>query len=444
MPDTTSLAERSAVQAAADIARGALSAEEYTQACLERIADVEKDVQAFAYLDAGHALAQARALDKQRAEGGPLGPLHGVPVGIKDIFDTVDMPTESGSVLHSGRRPGRDATSVALLRQAGAVLIGKTVTTEFAVYAPGKTRNPRNPSHTPGGSSSGSAAAVATGMVPLAIGSQTNGSVIRPASYCGVWGYKPTFGLISRHGVLKLSRVLDHVGVFARTVEDTALIAQTLMGLDEHDPDTKPRAPADLLGAVRRGAPIPPKLAFVKTPVWDKADAETREAFAELKEALGEQVAEVDIPESIREAWDWQRTIMEADLAHNLACEHATGADAISATLREMIERGRKHTAVDYNRAVERTAPILQYFDEVLRWHTAIITPASPGPAPAGLESTGSPVFCTLWTYLGMPAVSIPLFEAPNGMPFGVQMVASRGDDARMLQTARWLSEFVA
>ncbi|MEJ2434696.1 MAG: amidase [Pseudolabrys sp.] len=206
---------------------------------LDRIAEVDANVQAWAFLDPEHARAQARALDEARADGQPMGPLHGIPVGVKDIFDTTDMPTEDGTVLHAGRRPHHDCTAVALLREAGAVIMGKTVTTEMALFSPGKTRNPRDPERTPGGSSSGSAAAVGSGMVPLAIGSQTNGSTIRPASFCGVVGYKPSHGLISRKGVLTLSRTLDHVGVFAGSVQDAALLAQIMMRYDPNDSDMR-------------------------------------------------------------------------------------------------------------------------------------------------------------------------------------------------------------
>src|SRR6266545_1080716 len=240
--DLTSLHWLSASDATRLIRDGVIRSEQLVEACLTRAREVDADVQAWAFLDPDHALAQARSADEVRLSGQPIGPLHGVPVGIKDIIDTADMPTENGSVLHAGRTPSRDAAVVSLLRGAGAVIMGKTVTTEFAGRAPGKTRNPHNPAHTPGGSSSGSAAAVAAGMVPLALGSQTNGSTVRPASFCGVYGFKPTHGLIPCHGMFRLSRTLDHVGLFARTIEDLALLAGQLVGYDERDPDSRPRA----------------------------------------------------------------------------------------------------------------------------------------------------------------------------------------------------------
>src|SRR5213593_3320595 len=239
--DQKGLSWASAVEAARMVREGVVTSVELVQACLARVREIDGQVQAWTFLDPEHALAQARAADELRLSGQPVGALHGVPVGLKDIIDTADMPTENGSVLHAGRTPSRDAAVVSLLRGAGAVIMGKTVTTEFATRTPGKTRNPHNPAHTPGGSSSGSAAAVAAGMVPLALGSQTTGSTIRPASYCGVYGFKPTHGLIPRAGMFQLSRTLDHVGLFARTIDDIARLMETLCGYDERDPDSRPR-----------------------------------------------------------------------------------------------------------------------------------------------------------------------------------------------------------
>ena len=436
--------EMGAVEAAAQITSGRISSEELVRACLERIEAIEETLGAWTFLDAERALEQARKADEERAEGKALGPLHGVPVGIKDILDTSDMPTEYGTVLHSGHRPTYDASVVRQLREAGAVIMGKTVTTELAVYSPGKTRNPHNPEHTPGGSSSGSAAAVASYMVPLAVGTQTNGSVIRPASYCGVYGFKPSHGQISRHGILTQSPPLDQVGVFARSVEDAALISQQIMACDPNDPATRPQARPDLLGTATAEPPVTPLLAFVKSPVWDEAEDDTKDAFAELVKHLGEDVEEVDLPEILEKAVDWHRTIMEADLARSFAPQYERGKDKLSAILRGMIERGQTCLAVDYNRAVERIPLIRQVFDDVFERYDAIITPATTGEAPAGLDSTGSPIFCTLWTLAGMPAVSLPLLKGSTGLPMGVQLVGPKGDDARLLRTARWLADAAA
>ena len=430
--------------AAADAARairdGAISSEQLVEACLARVREVEEKVQAWQFLDPEHALGQARARDRDRREGHPSGPLHGVPVGIKDIIDTADMPTEDGTVLHAGRTPAWDATVVAWLRAAGAVIMGKTVTTECAVFTPGKTRNPHNPEHTPGGSSSGSAAAVAAGMVPLALGSQTNGSTIRPAAFCGVYGFKPTHGLIPRHGILRLSRALDHVGVFARTIEDLALVCESLVGHDERDPDTRPRARIPFGAVAAEEPPMPPRLAFVKTPVWDRAEAETTEAFGELTAELGDAVKEIELPDSARAAWDWHRTIMEAEMAASLDLEWERGRDRLSAQLREQLARGREVRALDYQQALARIPLLNAGFEDLFARFDAILTPAAPGTAPRGLDSTGDPAFCTLWTLCGMPAISLPLMRGTNGLPLGVQLVGPRAGDARLLRTARWLA----
>jgi Asp-tRNA(Asn)/Glu-tRNA(Gln) amidotransferase A subunit family amidase len=351
------------------------------------------------------------------------------------------MPTEFGSPLWAGRTPRRDAAAVARLRAAGAVIMGKTVTTEYAYREPGRTTNPHDPARTPGGSSSGSAAAVAAEMVPGAVGSQTNGSVIRPAAFCGVVGFKPTHGLIPRTGALVLSRALDHVGVFARTVEDVALLAEALAGFDEEDPDTRPLARPPLQAVAVSEPPLPPRLAFVRTPVWEHAEPGTAEAFAELVGALGDTVAEVDLGAPFARAVDLHRIVMEVEMAHNLHRDYEKTGDRLSRALRDIIERGRRHAAVDYARALAG-APVLNgSLDAVFDEYDAIVTPATPGEAPRGLGSTGNAIFCTLWTYLGTPAVTLPLLTSPAGMPLGVQLVGRRGGDARLLRTARWLVE---
>ena len=429
--------------AAAAIREGMLTSEELVRGCLERIEAREAEVAAWAHLDPEHALRQAKHLDQLRSGGAPLGALHGLPVGIKDIIDTCDFPTEDGTVLHAGRTPTEDASVVALLRAAGAIIMGKTVTTELAAYAPGKTRNPHNAGHTPGGSSSGSAAAVAAGMVPLAIGTQTNGSVIRPASYCGVVGYKPTFGTVPRHRVLAQSRPLDQVGVFARSVEDAALVAEVLMAYDEHDPDTRPRARPALLETVREEPPVTPHLAFVESPQWQHADADCRAGFAELVEHLGECVEPHALPGAFDAALDWHRTVMEADFARSFAREYADGREHLSSVICGQIERGRQVLAMDYNDALARQDMLNVLLESTWERFDAIITPAATGEAPSGLDATGSPVFCTTWTFCGTPAISLPLLGGANGLPIGVQVVGRRGDDARLLRTARWLAATV-
>lgn len=435
----TNLFQLSATQAAAAIRNGECTSVELVQSCIERIQSLEDTVGAWAHFDPEYALVQARAADDLRRSGASTGPLHGVPVGIKDIFDTHDMPTEYGTVLHAGHNPAEDATAVAQLRQAGAIVMGKTVTTELAVFAPGKTTNPHDPLRTPGGSSSGSAAAVAAGMVPLAIGSQTNGSTIRPASYCGVFGFKPSHGLISRHRVLKESQLLDHVGVFGRSVEDVALIAEQMMGYDHQDPDLKMRARPALLEMATSEPPMPPRLAFIKTPMWDQADEDVHGALEELAQHLGDRVDEIPLGDTYLEVLDWHRTIMETDLALNFESQYQHGKEQLSDVLREMIERGLQTKAVDYNYAITMPASLRKGLAEIFNDYDAIFTPATTGEAPVGLDSTGSPVFCTLWTLLGLPSISLPLMQGSNGMPIGVQLVSAKGDDARLLRTAQWL-----
>ena len=430
---------KGAAEAAQLIRDGQLSSEELVSACFDRIDQLEEHLGAWVHLDPDLAFEQARQADKDQQTGQQLGPLHGVPVGIKDIIDTKDLPTEDGTVLHAGRQPLYDATVVNNLRIAGAVILGKTVTTELAVYSPGKTRNPHDPSRTPGGSSSGSAAAVAAGMVPLSVGTQTNGSVIRPASFCGVYGFKPSYGLISRHAILQQSPPLDQVGVFARSIEDIALLTEAICGYDPNDKATRPQAKPALTKTQAEEPPVEPKLAFVKTPVWDQADASTQEAFQELNETLGECCEEVELPSMFDHAHEQHRLIMEADLARSFAKEYKSGEDQLSPILKEMIERGQRVLATDYNDAVASSDVLYHGFSQVFEWQDAIVTPATIGEAPIGLESTGSPAFCTIWTLCGMPAITLPILQGPDGMPLGVQLVGPRGDDARLLRTARWL-----
>jgi Asp-tRNA(Asn)/Glu-tRNA(Gln) amidotransferase A subunit family amidase len=431
-----------AAQAAGAIARGELSAEQLVEACLARIREAEPSVQAWQYLDERHALAQARARDEDRAAGRPCGPLHGVPVGIKDIIDTTDMPTEDGTPLHAGRTPVADAGVVAALRAAGAVILGKTVTTELATYSPGKTRNPHDPERTPGGSSSGSAAAVAAGMVPLALGTQTNGSVIRPAAFCGVYGFKPTHGWVPRGGILKLSPALDTVGVFARSLEDVALALESLVGHDELDPATRPRARVPFAATLAQEPPMPPRIALVRTHLWDEASPGLHEAFAELQDLLGPACEVYELPPSTRAAWDWHRTIMESEMAAHLDVEWQRGREQLSAPLQAQLGRGRATSALDYQQALARIPQLNAGFGELFDRYDAILTPSAPGTA-GPLATTGDPSFCTLWSLAGMPACNLPLLAGADGLPIGVQLVGARDSDARLLRTARWLARLV-
>jgi Asp-tRNA(Asn)/Glu-tRNA(Gln) amidotransferase A subunit family amidase len=427
-----------AAEAAARIRTGELTSEDLVRACLDAITARDGEIEAWTYLDPDYALSQARRADDIRRQGREVGPLHGVPVGIKDIIETEDMPTENGTPIFAGRRTGRDAKVVSLLREAGAVIMGKTVTTELAVFHPGKTRNPHGANHTPGGSSSGSAAAVAANMVPLALGTQTNGSVIRPASFCGVYGLKPTFGLISRRHVLVQSPPLDTVGVFARSIEDLALAADVLSAYDEADGAMWPRSRGSHRKVAMEEPPLPPVFGFVKTHVWDQADPATQEAFAELADALGERCEEVELPDLFEGIVQSHANIQLADIARHYGPVEERAGDKLSERLRGMIAEGRRVTAVDYNRARDEQELLYRALEGYFDRYNALLTPAASGPAPEGLSSTGNPVFSTAWTFLGTPAVSIPLLDV-DGMPLGVQLVGLRGDDARLLRTARWL-----
>lgn len=442
--DQSILVGLEAVDAARRMSAGEFSADEYAMALLERIEQTEAVVQAWETLNAEYVRGQARRADEGHAAGEPDGVLFGVPVGLKDIIDTCNLPTGDGTPLHAGRMPRHDAALVWRLRAAGALVMGKTVTTEMATYSPGKTRNPHNPEHTPGGSSSGSAAAVAAGHVPLAVGTQTNGSVIRPASYCGVIGFKPSFGMIARTGVLKQSPTLDQMGVFGRSVADVALLAQVLTGHDENDLATRPRAVPPLLHTAMQEPPVPPTLAWVRTPFWGRVEPDAQAAFEELVGLLGERIKPFDLPPSAADAVQWHRTIMEAEIAGSYEADYGRGRDQMSASLREQIERGLAITAVEHRKASERIAVINEGFEGVFDHFSALLTPATLGTAPQGLASTGDPIMCTLWTYAGMPAITLPLLRGANGLPLGVQLVGQRGDDARLLRTANWLMKTVA
>jgi len=434
----TPLTELGLCALARRIADGGASAEQATNACLARISECEEAIGAWAHLDADYALAQARALDAHRQAGRPLGPLHGVPVAVKDIIDVRGLPCERGTVLDAGRRPGADATVVSKLRQAGAVILGKTVTTELALYQPGKTRNPHDVSRTPGGSSSGSAAAVAARMVPAALGSQTNGSIIRPASFCGIVGFKPGMGEVSRTGVLTLSPALDTIGPLARSVEDAALLADVMAGYDPADASTSPGGRPALRATALSDPPVRPALAFIKTPIWERADADTRGGFAELCEVLGD-VDEVDLPEPFEKALDLHYTVMAAEAARYYAHYYERGRDRLSERLRAIIEEGQKILAVDYMLAREWAGILNAALEKIFERYDAILTPATAGEAPDA-TGTGDPAFCTTWTYCGVPAVSLPLLVGSNKMPIGVQLVGRKGQDGRLLRTARWLT----
>ena len=396
-------------------------------------------VGAWAYVNDDLALKQARALDQRKQSGEPLGPLHGLPVGIKDIIDTNDMPTECGSALYEGRRPLEDSAVAALLRQAGAVIMGKTVTTEMALSAPGKTTNPHDPKRTPGGSSSGSAAAVADHMVPLAIGSQTGGSMIRPASFCGVFGYKPTFGSISRRGVSLLARRLDHIGVYGRSIDDVALIGDALMVHDPADWDMVEKPGRGLVNALNGNQAAAPRLAFVRGPVWDQAEPDMAVAFEAFVTGLGDKIKDVELAGVFSEIVDCHLTVMNANLTAYLGERAEENPDKFRDITLERVDRGRSITAASYIQALTLAEAQTQALDRLFDHYDVLLTPAAPGQAPASLETTGRAIFNGMWTLMGVPAVSVPLLKGEGGMPIGIQVVGRRGGDAGVLKAAKWL-----
>jgi Asp-tRNA(Asn)/Glu-tRNA(Gln) amidotransferase A subunit family amidase len=445
MRDSTGsdLADRSAIDLRSAIADGDASAVEVAEALLKRIAAREPEVGAFVALDPERVRSEARVQDAWQHDLRPLGRLHGLPVAVKDIIDTAGIPTENGTPLDAGRRPARDAAVVVRLREAGAIVLGKTVTTELGAMFPRGTRNPRNPDHTPGGSSSGSAAAVAAGMAPLAIGTQTNGSVIRPASFCGIVGFKPTFGTIARIGILPQATPLDTVGVFARSVADAALLVDALAGRDDGDPDSSDHPPSGLLDAALSPPATAPSFAFVRTPSWPVADEATRSAFEQLAGRLGGACREETLPQRFADAIPAHTAIAFAGIARHYGPYYDRGRDQLSDAMQRTIEAGRDVLAVAYLAALDVREALYAELAAILEGCDAILTPAAPGEAPAGLGTTGNPAFNTLWSLCGMPAVSLPLLTGPTGLPVGVQLVGRRGDDARLLRAAARLMRFM-
>lgn len=422
------------------LGNGILRATDVAAAYLAQVRAREDDVQAFVCLDDGHVMTQAERLDDMRKAGLPTGPLFGVPVALKDVIDTKGIPTENGTVIDAGRVPSADATVVRKLKAAGAVLMGKTVTTELAFLDPGKTRNPVNPAHTPGGSSQGSAAAVGAGMVPLAVGTQTGGSVIRPAAYCGVVGYKPSFGAISRSGILMQSPTLDTVGVFSTTVEGAAMLADALFGDDPSDPATTPSAPPALLATALSKVPVRPALAIVSTmPGGVPASEDMTLAMEELAGILGEESFPLILPPMFDEAAEIRERINFAEMAKCYYSYERRGRDQLSAVTLDAIDQGKAILARDYLAALDWPKLLNTALDEIFMRCDAIICPATPTSAPEGLSSTGSAIYNGVWTLCGVPAVTLPVFEDSNGMPMGLQLVGRRGNDARLLRTARWL-----
>ncbi|MDM7948778.1 amidase [Hydrogenophaga sp.] len=441
---TRNVSELNGLEIREHLLSGQETVEEFT-AKLGRFADVaDQTVKAFAHRDDRVVALQADHLQRARTAGHLPGPLYGVPVGIKDIIDTTDFPTEYGSPIHAGRYSVGDATVVSRLRAAGAVIFGKTVTTEFATSQPGATRNPHNVEHTPGGSSSGSAAAVAAGMVPVALGTQTNGSVIRPASFCGVYAFKPSRGLLPRTGVLDQSPSLDEIGVFARNLEDIAKVTEIMSGDDGQDPASARQSPRLLYDVAISEPPLKPKFCFVRTPWWDDVEPEAREAYEAFVEHLGDCVEYAQLPDIVKKTALWLTTVNEVELGVCLQQEWNHNRELLSETLRARVEKSMAISGTEYLIAKGRMIHVMSAFDEYFASFDAILCPAALGTAPHGLASTGNPIMQTAWSFAGLPSVNLPLLSLSNGLPLGVQAVGSYRNDGRLLRSSRWLvSEFV-
>lgn len=414
---------QSATEVAPLVFRRELSAERLARDCLERVAEREPGIGAWAAIEPEQVLAQARKLDANPVRG----PLHGLPVGIKDIIDTADLPTEYGSLIYRGHRPAWDAACVAAIRAAGGVIMGKTVTTEFAASHPGKTVNPHNPRHTPGGSSSGSAAAVADFMVPLAIGTQTGGSVIRPASYCGIIGYKPTFGTINRHGVKPLAESLDTVGVMARTVTDAALLAAAITG----------RTALRELPAVDR-----PRIGVWRGRQWDEAGPDTVAALEQAARRLaqrGARLSDAAVPGPFEQADAAHHDIEYFEMARALAFERQRHAALLTPKLLSRIVQGERIAPEIYDARRAIAAECGGLLAAVFADFDVLLAPSATGEAPEGLESTGNAVFNRSWTLLHVPCVTVPAFRGANGLPVGVQVIGPFGEDGKTLAIADWI-----
>ncbi|MCQ0971410.1 amidase [Paracoccus sp. TK19116] len=425
------------------LARGELSVVEVVTAHLKRIAETEAELQAWAWLDGEHALAQARALDDRRKSGAAIGPLHGVPVGIKDIIDVARVPCEYGSPIGKGRVPREDAALIARLRASGAVIMGKTVTTELAFMNPSKSRNPHDGTRTPGGSSAGSAVAVAAGHVPLAVGTQTGGSVIRPASFCGIVGFKPSFGMIGRTGTLPQSPFLDTVGVFARNVGDAALLAEVLAGHDPADLASAPMPAPRLAQTAAEAPPVTPDFALADLPAPPETSPAMQSAMDELAELLGDRCERFTLPAEFAEAREIRSRINMAEMAKHYYALEKKGRAQMSQIVTDALDEGKAVLARDYLSALDWRAVLNAGLDRIFERCDAILCAASPGPAP-GLETTGDPSFNGIWTLCGTPVVTLPVFQDADGMPMGLQLIGRVGDDARLLRTANWLMTYLS
>ena len=431
--DNSLTACRGAAEIAAAVASGETTAVAETDGALARIAAREASVHAWRWLDEGMARAGARAVDAALAKG----PLAGAGVGLKDIIDTAEMPTESGVETDKGRQPDADATAVIRLKAAGAVIIGKTVTTECAFLTPRETLNPHDPERSPGGSSMGSGAAVGGGMVPLALGSQTVGSVLRPASFCGAWAMKPSWGLVPRTGTMALSHILDHIGVFGRSAEDLALTIDALSGDDGRDPASQGAKPSRLAAGLARQPVAKPRFVFLRDYAWPQIEPASAELFTNLADRLGAPTR--DMPPPYDNIFEVAQEILGRDAAFNLGPRYRRAGELISPGLRQWLVRGFSLGADSYLAYIDALHKMRMAFPAVIGDFDAAVAPVTAGEAPKELRNTGNPNFCLLWTSIGVPAISVPAFKGPAGMPVGVQVIGRHGADLETLRAAHWL-----
>ena len=424
------------------IRNGQVTAVQLVQAALDAIDQNEASLKAWVWIDREGALAQAAALDLHHRNGRPLAALHGIPVGLKDIVDTADMPTECGSIALAGRQPDRDAALVSSLRDAGAVIIGKTVTTAFAFMQPSVTRNPHNYDYSPGGSSAGSAAAVAAGHLPLAVGSQTNGSVIRPASFCGTVGLKPTEGMISRAGVLQTSQTLDQMGAFANSLEDVALICDVMAKNDRPAGATPGQGRQQLHAASRQTPAIAPKFVQVEMPYSDQLADDARSAFHKLTARLGVDVAVIDARTTLEDIVAVHNTIHHYEIARELADIRESHPHSFNDKVAKTLADGARISDQRYAAALAMRQQAIQIIDRWFDDYDVILAPSAAGEAPPFDDGhTGNPIFSTVWTLYGGPCLTLPLLASAKGLPLGVQLIGRRGSDADLLKAGRWILE---
>ena len=423
------------------IKNGEVSSKALCEVYINRIEKFEKKVCAWAFFDKKKLLEKAEEADTYRSSGKPLGPLHGIPVALKDIIGTYDMPTECGTKLRKGKSLSQDSEVANLIKNSGAILMGKTVTTELAYFDPGKTKNPHDYTRTPGGSSSGSAAAVASFMAPLSVGTQTNGSVIRPASYCGVVGYKPSFGLISRTGILKQSSFLDQVGIFSRTIEDAAYFSKVLIKKDLYDCDTVHYSADNMMDELNKELEFEPKFIFYKTESWKKISKKNQEIFNYFIKSFKKNIEVFDEPSYFKDISKYHKIIHETDMARSFSDYYRLSKKSLGKNLVKAIERGKKYSAYEYGEAIDFRSRAYESYKEVFDDYYGIITPSALGVADKGLTSTGSPELSTIWTYMGLPTLNLPVLTGENNLPLGLQMIGNKFDDLRFLKYAKWLEQ---